>query len=337
MRMRQVVENKINRKYKMKIEEQMAVHQYVMNRKGNARKRKAKELPQYDKNQVFMRGGKSLPQIIGAERLMRLNDILTARNAGDKASALLISHSAKAAWKSAFKRSRFYTNGASEKNVEKQQVKRVNPKLKALGWTQNDEAQLIALENANENGTGVTLELPRVYEMFLAARTAFIGGYHNTRTGKDLQPGLKAASSAASNELLRGLKEPQFEDVTKAEKWNANAWRLHLQGMNDVAQSVDISRLPKRDIVAKKLAEHRKRITSYWKSSGSKRWMSGRNSQFRLLREIIANALNGIAYNPKKDSAEHKAAKRLMQVLNTQLIASDMQRISEIRLDAIAD
>lgn len=321
----------------MKIEQQMAVHQYVMNRKGNARKRKAKELPQYDKNQVFMRGGKRLPEVIGAERLMRLNDILAARNEGDKKSALLISNSAKAAWKAAFKRARFYTNGASEKNVEKQQVKRVNPKLKALGWTQNDEAQLIALENAKENGTGVTLEMARIYEMFLAARAAFIGGYHNPRTGKDLQPGLKAASSAASNELLRSLKEPVFEDVTQAERWSDTAWRIHLQGMDEVAQTIDISRLPSRDIVARKLAEHRKRIAIYWKSTGSKRWKTGRDSQYRLLREIIANALNGIAYNPKKDTAEHKAAKRLMQVLKIQLLASDMQRIDEIRIDAIAE
>ena len=338
-----------------------------MNIHDEAKTKKAIALAQYVDTHVFMRRGAALPQLVGSERLNRLQDILAARNRGDKASALLISVSAKVGWKAAQKRARFYANGRSEKDVAKQQVKRVSAKLKAMGWTQNDESQLVALENANEGGTGVTLELPRVYEMFLAARAAFIGGYCNSRSGKDLPGvknvhdviaffklkdkqsrdkylginglpvGLKAASSAASNELLRSLKEPQFEDVTQAERFNANAWRIHLQGMNEVSQTVDISRLPSRDIVARKLAEHRNRITSYWKSTGSKRWKMGRDSQYRLLREIIANALNGIAYNPKKDTAQHKAAKRLMQVLATQLLASDMQRINEVRLDAIAD
>lgn len=347
--------------------QQAVDQQYIANIRGAAKKRKAKGLLQYDEGQVFMRGGVQLPQIIGIERLARLQDIIAARKQGKNEAALLISVSAKIGWKAAWKRARFYANGRSEKDVAKQQVKRVTPKLKAMGWTQSDESQLVALENANENGTGVTLELPRVYEMFLAARAAFIGGYCNSRSGKDLPGvknvhdviaffklkdkasrdkymeinglpvGLKAASSAASNELLRSLKEPVFEDITQAERFHANAWRLHLQGMNDVAQTIDISRLPARDIVARKLREHRNRITNYWKSKGSKRWKMGRDSQYRLLREILANALNGIAYNPKKDTAQHKAAKRLMHVLNNQLLASDMQRIDDIRLDAIAD
>ena len=346
---------------------QVSDSQYVMNIHGEGKKRKAQALAQYVDNHVFMRRGAALPQIVGSERLARLQDILAARKQGNRDAALLISVSAKVGWKAAQKRARFYANGRSEKDVAKQQVKRVSAKLKSAGWTQKDESQLVALENANEGGTGVTLELARVYEMFLAARAAFIGGYCNLRTGKDLPGvqdihtvikffrikdkairdkymeinglpvGLKAASSAASNELLRSLKEPQFEDVTQAERFNANAWRLHLQGMNEVAQTVDISRLPSRDIVARKLAEHRNRITSYWKSKGSKRWMAARDSQYRLLREIIASALIGIAYNPKKDTAQHQATKRLKQVLATQLLASDMQRINEIRLDAIAD
>ena len=348
-------------------ESQVSDSQYVMNIHNEAKNRKAQPLAQYVDTHVFMRRGAALPQIVGSERLNRLRDILAARKQGNRDAAMLISVSAKVGWKAAHKRARFYANGRSEKDVLKQQVKRVSAKLKSAGWTQNDEAQLVALENANEGGTGATLELPRIYEMFLAARAAFIGGYCNSRTGKALpgvksvhgvvaffrikdKPtrnkylevnglpiGLKAASSAASNELLRSLKEPQFEDVTKAERFHANAWRIHLQGMNEVSQTVDISRLPSRDIVARKLADHRNRITSYWKSKGSKRWMSARDSQYRLLREIIASALIGIAYNPKKDTAQHQAAKRLKQVLATQLLASDMQRINEIRLDAIAD
>jgi hypothetical protein len=175
------------------------------------------------------------------------------------------------------------------------------------------------------NASGGSLEPQRLYEMFLAARAAFNTGWTIPLTGKVLEPGIKAASAACAYELRRGLQQPLFEDVVKAQKWNDKAWEIHLQDMADVEQNVDIERLPERSQVARKLRDHRNRITSYWKSTGSKRWKMGRNSQYRLLREMIANASKGVVCVAKKDTAQHKAQKRLMQVLNITLLATDMQ------------
>jgi len=62
--------------------QQAVDQQYIANIRGAAKKRKAKGLLQYDEGQVFMRGGVQLPQIIGIERLARLQDIIAARKQG---------------------------------------------------------------------------------------------------------------------------------------------------------------------------------------------------------------------------------------------------------------
>jgi hypothetical protein len=265
--------------------------------------------------------------VFDAERLMRERDCQNQpQYIVDELNRL-----STESWKVVWQRVKCHVNGGKAyQSISKRGTKKQISKAKYNSLPENEKRKWSAIIR---NASGVSVEAQRLYDMFLAARAAFKGGWVIPLTGKEIEPGIKAASAACAYEMRRGLQLPLFEDVIKAQRWNDKAWEIHLQSMAEVSQNVDTERLPERSQIAKKLREHRNAIASHWKSKATKRWKTGRNSQYKLLREMIANASAGVVCIHKKDSAKHKSTQRLLQVLDIKLLATDMQDLErkEIR------
>jgi hypothetical protein len=305
---------------------------------------------------------KNSSEIVMAERLERLTIIKHLRARGLKKEAIDASRSSKAAWAVAFTRKRFFENGSKAYVVKG--YKKVDGKRVLVEKTIGDKAykSLTANKKAKagiiiRDGSGTTLEQSRIYEMFLAARAAFLGGYSNPRSGKHFDKGWKAASSAASNELMRGLKEPMFEDFAKAEAFSDKVRKIiaeeigNVQDVNyqeeaqaefsfaekiEVAKSLkdfDVQRLGDEDNRRSRLAGllwiARKRVINHWKSSDSRQWKASWAKDSKTLRGFIASALAGELYAGSHNSHRRATLRRIAQIVEDQSIADEAQSAME--------
>lgn len=315
----------------------------------------AKKTTKWEPDSHFIKAG--LPEVIATERLARIKMILAARASGDRKAALDASRSAKAGWAVAYSRKRYFENGANAywsvtSKDGKTSVKYISPR-KFLKMN-NKQKKAQGVEKTFHDGRGVNLEMQKVYEMFLAARAAFLTGYHNPLSGKDFGPGIKAASSAASNEIRRALQMPFFDSIAKAERFSDKTreiLRRELAESQDIEcqedvdmvrpegallessmQDFDVERLGdsawRRRRLADCLWNARKRVISYWKSTNNRKWKSCWKNDSRLLREIVASALEGRLFAGSHDSSRRKHLRDLAKRIGNTLIASDLQDIT---------
>jgi hypothetical protein len=232
------------------------------------------------------------------------------------------------AWNIAFHRAKIQSRGGSayRSKGKKSNAKQISiAKYKSLS-----DKQKAKYEKVSRDGTGQPVEAQRIVEMFLAARHALVLG-HNTLTGKYLEPGEKAASAAAAMELRRATQMPLFDDVMKARKFWDNALEAEREELPEVAQDFDPERIgesdSRRPIMASALWEARKRIITYWKSSGSRQWKASWKKDSRLLREVVTGALAGRLFAGKHDSSRRKTLAQLAKRINKPLMANDLQDI----------
>lgn len=311
-----------------------------------------RKLPKWKGDSHYIKCG--LPEVVEYERLVRLKMILAARASGDKKAALDASRSAKAGWGVAYSRKRYFENGANAywsvtSKDGKTAVKYISPR-KFLKMSKKQKKSQ-GVEKTFHDGRGASLEMQKVYEMFLAARAAFLTGYHNPISGKDFEPGIKAASSAASNEIRRALQMPFFDSIAKAERFSdktreilrkelAESQEIECQEdvdmirpegalLESALQDFDVERLGNSDWRRRRLADclwnARKRVINYWKSTNNRKWKSCWKNDSRLLREIVASALGGRLFAGSHDSSRRKHLRDLSKRIGNTLIASDLQ------------
>ncbi len=269
--------------------------------------------------------------IIKQERYFRMREIQAQKTLDAK---LAISKACKTAWKIARKQSRFYAGGKVDKSaqtpmgqiIKESHYSNFGFERNSLGWSKKQESELHAMENANNNGFGVGLDMQALYECFLAARAACLGGF-TTPTGKVVEVGYtqyvakngkvhlrcKAGNSASDAEIRRNSKEPLFDDVTKAQIGNDKAWKARREDLAESPQSIDVEQFgedtqARRNYFAKMLRINRNIIANHHKATPSKRWKSNRNRDSKLLREITAYALAGTLCLDPTDK-KHKGKK----------------------------
>jgi hypothetical protein len=189
---------------------QHEVSQHVMNPK-NPRKRKAAELPQYRKEDTR------------SQHLAKQRFEIEAYIAANPSESVVVNDLNSTAWRVVRQRAKYFTFGGSAyKSTDKKgETKQISvQKYNSLNDKQKGKCEKIA-----RDGSGQIVEAQRLIEMHQAAIVALVVG-HKTLTGKVLEPGIKAASSAAASELRRSLQMPLFEDVVEAEKFHEKAWKL---------------------------------------------------------------------------------------------------------------
>jgi len=290
---------------------------------------------------------KTAHPIVMEERYFRLREIQAQKTLAAK---LAISKACKTAWKIARKQSRFYAGGKVDKSAQTpmgQIIKESHDsnfgfERNSLGWSKKQESELHAMENANNNGFGVGLDMQALYECFLAARAACLGGF-TTPTGKVVEVGYtqyvakngkvhlrcKAGNSASDAEIRRNSKEPLFDDVTKAQIGNDKAWKARREDLAESQQTIDIEQFgedtqARRNYFAKMLRINRNIIANHHKATPSKRWKSNRNRDSKLLREMTAYALAGTLCLDPSDKG-HKGKKYLNMRNLAKLIKDTLQ------------
>jgi hypothetical protein len=284
---------------------------------------------------------KTANPIIMEERYFRLLEIKAQKTLEAKRS---ISDACKNAWKIARKQSRFYAGGRKDKAEQSTIGKTFN------GWTKKQELELHALENTNDNGFGVGLDMQALYECFLAARAAILGGYITPR-GKVLQSGYVdyvakdgktrkrslAGNAASRNEVHQHSKTPLFNSDTDAQKAHQKAWKARREDLNESPQSIDVLQFgdnekKRRDLFAKMLRRNRRIVSNHAKATGSKRWKALRNARYRALLEIVKYALDGTLFldreKGKCNDYKRKVMNDLHQVVSSAIEAQQMQDVT---------
>ena len=299
---------------------------------------------------------KTAHPIVMEERYFRLREIQAQKTLDAK---LAISKACKTAWKIARKQSRFYAGGKVDKSAQTpmgQIIKESHDsnfgfERNSLGWSKKQESELHAMENANNNGFGVGLDMQALYECFLAARAACLGGF-TTPTGKVVEVGYtqyvakngkvhlrcKAGNSASDAEIRRNSKEPLFDDVTKAQIGNDKAWKARREDLAESPQTIDVEQFgedeqARRNYFAKMLKFNRNSVTSHVKSVTSKRPIQKRNGFYKLLNDLTRYGLAGtLCLETGKGSCTYKhkqmnELKAIIKAANDKLQASDLQDI----------
>jgi hypothetical protein len=302
---------------------------------------------------------KTAHPIVMLERYFRLLEIKANRNAGFFGAARSISVASKVSWKIAHKQSGFHARGKKEKAtqtpmghvIKEVQSSNFGFELNTLGWSKKQEAELHAMENTNDNGFGVGLDMQALYECFLAARAACLGGF-TTPTGKVIEAGYtqyvakngkvhlcsKAGNSASATEIRRNAKEPLFDDITKAQIGNDKAWKARREDLAESPQTIDVEQFgedtqARRNYFAKMLRFNRSVVTSHVNSKACQRPFQKRNGFYRLLKDLTRYGLEGtLCLETGKGSCSWKhrlmnELKGIIKVANGKLQAGDLQDI----------
>lgn len=298
---------------------------------------------------------KTAHPIVMEERYFRLLEIKAQKTLDAK---LAISKACKTAWKIARKQSRFHAGGKVDKSAQTPMGKIIKERhdsnfgfeRNSLGWSKKQESELHAMENANSNGFGVGLDMQALYECFLAARAACLGGF-TTPTGKVIKAGYnqyvakngkvhhcsKAGNSASSTEIRRNSKEPLFDDITEAQIANDKAWKARREELSYSLQAIDVERFgedtqARRNYFAKMLRINRNIIANHHKATPSKRWKSNRNRDSKLLREITAYALAGtLCLDPadkRQKGWKYNSMRNLAKLIKDTLQPEQMQGLA---------
>jgi hypothetical protein len=216
------------------------------------------------------------------------------------------------------------------------------PRSKKTGTKQISVSQWKALttnekrkyEMVTRPGTGQPVETQRVVDMFMAARAAMIQG-HKTLTGKEIEAGEKAASSACAMELRRAVQMPLFDDVMKAQKFWDHALEMEIETLPQVEQVIDPERFGDEKnrlrLMLSARRDARIRLARYWKSSISRQWKSSLRKDLILLREIVASACEGKAFAGEHDSSRRKSILKLAERINNPLMENDLQDVMATR------
>jgi hypothetical protein len=293
---------------------QVVDQQYVQNIRGAAKKRKAAELPQYKKEDV--RSQHLEKQRLEIETYLKANP-----SEADRVNDLN-----SEAWRVVWQRAKYFTFGgtAYQTTTKKGDVKQISiGKYNSLKAKQKAKYQKIA-----RDGSGQIVEAQRLIEMHNAALTALIAG-HKTLTGKVLEAGIKAASSACASELRRSLQMPLFEDVAEAEKFHEKAWKLLRSELQHSCDEHDTEYF-NRNEMAKMLRKCKNRLhIAYPKRFTDKRTFNAWEAKSKLLRNTAASICNGMFSAPENSSSERKALDKLAEIMHNTLIPSDLQDLQD--------
>jgi hypothetical protein len=299
---------------------QIVDQQYIENIRGAAKKRKAQELPQYKKDDI--RSQHLEKQRLEIETYLKANQSESER----------VNDLNSTAWKVVRQRAKYFTYGGSayQSTNKKGESKQISiSKYNSLSDKQKAKYKIIA-----RDGSGQIVEAQRLIEMHQAAVVALVVG-HKTLNGKVLEPGIKAASSAAGLELSRSLQMPLFEDIEQAEKFHEKAWKTIRAELPDVAQVFDPERIGDDEnrlrLLLTARREARIRLATYWKSSGSRQWKSSLVKDLMLLRSVVVNVCAGRAFAGEHDSSQRKSIRLMAERINKPLTANELQDIMESR------
>jgi hypothetical protein len=293
---------------------QVVDQQYVQNIRGAAKKRKAAELPQYKKEDVRS-------QHLEKQRLEIETYLMANPSEADRVNDLNTT-----AWRVVWQRAKYFTFGgtAYQTTTKKGVAKQISiGKYNSLTDKQKAKYQKIA-----RDGSGQIVEAQRLIEMHNAALTGLIAG-HKTLTGKVLEPGIKAASSAAASELRRSLQMPLFEDVEQAEKFHEKAWKLLRTELQHSCDEHDTEYF-NRDEMAKMLRKCKNRLhLAYPQRFTDKRTFNAWEAKSKLLRNTAASICKGMFSAPENNSSERKALDKLAEIMQNTLIPSDLQDLQD--------
>ena len=296
------------------IQTQVSDSQYVMNIHNEAKKRKAKALPQYDMNDCRS-------QHLEKQRFEIMGWI--AANPRDEE---YINGLNATAWQCVWQRVKYFTFGGSayQSTNKKGVTKQVSvQKYNSLTTKQKGKYEKIA-----RDGSGQIVEAQRLIEMHQVALVALIVG-HKTLNGKVLEPGIKAASSACAAELRRSLQMPLFEDVAAAEKFHEKAWKLLKEQLQHSCDEQD-TEYYSRDEMAEKLRACKNRLhLAYPQRFKDKRTYNAWSAKSKLLRETAVNICNGTFCAHDNNSSERKALDKLADIMHKTLIPSDLQDLQD--------
>jgi hypothetical protein len=293
---------------------QVVDQQYVQNFRGAAKKRKAAELPQYKKEDV--RSQHLEKQRLEIEAYIRANprqsDIVNDLNT--------------TAWRVVWQRAKYFTFGGSayQSTNKKGETKQISvQKYNSLKDKQKGKFEKIA-----RDGSGQIVEAQRLIEMHQAAVVALVVG-HKTLTGKVLEPGIKAASSAAACELRRSVQMPLFEDVVEAEKFHEKAWKL-LRAELQHSCDQEVTEYYNRNEMAEKLRVCKNRLhLAYPERFNDKRSFNAWKAKSELLRNTAVSICDGAFSANENNSSERKALDRLADIMCNSLIPSDLQDLQD--------
>lgn len=293
---------------------QVVDQQYVQNIRGAAKKRKAAELPQYKKEDV--RSQHLEKQRLEIETYLKANP-----SEADRVNDLN-----SEAWRVVWQRAKYFTFGgtAYQTTTKKGGAKQISiGKYNSLTDKQKAKYQKIA-----RDGSGQIVEAQRLIEMHNAALTGLIAG-HKTLTGKVLEPGIKAASSACASELRRSVQMPLFEDVEQAEKFHEKAWKLLRAELQHSCDEEDTEYF-NRDEMADKLRSCKNRLhIAYPQRFNDKRTYNAWKAKSELLRNTAVSICNGMFSAPDNSSSERKALDKLAEIMHNTLIPSDLQDLQD--------
>ena len=283
-------------------------------------KLKAAELPQYKKDDIRS-------QHLEKQRLE-----IEAGNKAIPAEADLVNDLNSTAWRVVRQRAKYFAFGgrAYQTTNKKGEVKQISTgKYNLLTDKQKAKYQTIM-----RDGTGQSVEAQRLIEMHNAALTALIAG-HKTLTGKVLEPGIKAASSAVASELRRSLQMPLFEDEAQAEKFHEKAWKYLRADLQHSCDEHD-TEYYNRNQMAKMLNESKKRLhLAYPKRFNDNRVFNAWKAKSKMLRGIAASICKGMFSAPDNNSSERKAMDKLAEIMQNTLIPSDLQDLQSNEQSAI--
>jgi hypothetical protein len=264
-------------------------------------------------------------QIIESVQLMLQSDLEKARFPWIESE---INRLNSMAWGVAFYRAKIHARGGS---AFRSKSKKGKAKQISVGqYNALSDKEKAKFERVFRDGAGQPVEAQRIVEMFLAARAALMDG-HKTLTGKELEAGLKAASSAAAKELRRATQIPLFDDVMKAQKFWDNKKERMIEELPKVEQILDPERFGDDEnrlrLMLSARREVRIRLATYWKSSTNRQWKSRLVKDLILLREVVASACEGRAFAGEHDSSRRKSLRLMAEQVNKPLMANDLQDI----------
>jgi hypothetical protein len=275
-----------------------------------AKKLKAKELPQYDLNDVRS-------EHLEKQRLEMVAAIENNQNEAERISDLNTT-----AWRVVWQRAKFFTFGGCAFEDKK------GKQISAQKYNSLKDKQKRKYEKIARDGSGQIVEAQRLIEMHPAAIVALVAG-HKTLTGKVLEPGIKAASAAAAFELRRSLQMPLFEDVAQAEKFHEKAWKLIREELQHSCDQEDTEYFPRLEM-ADMLRKCKNRLqVAYPHRFTDKRVFNAWRKKSQLLRWSAVSICNGTFSAFDNNSAERKAFNKLAEIMRNTLIPSDLQDLQD--------
>jgi hypothetical protein len=293
---------------------QESVSKYVTNIHGEAKRKKALELPTYKKEDTR------------SQHLEKQRFEIEAYTVANPSESEVVNDLNTTAWRVVWQRAKYFTFGGSayQSTNKKGETKQISvQKYNSLKDKQKGKFEKIA-----RDGSGQIVEAQRLIEMHQAAVVALVVG-HKTLTGKVLEPGIKAASSAAACELRRSVQMPLFEDVVEAEKFHEKAWKL-LRAELQHSCDQEVTEYYNRNEMAEKLRVCKNRLhLAYPQRFTDKRSFNAWKAKSELLRNTAVSICDGAFSANENNSSERKALDKLADIMRNSLIPSDLQDLQD--------